>query len=156
MRPAASKRTLRLARPRRAFLEKPRVRSQEAGARSHAAVALPHGGVTKNRNSDCSFSTPFPLNGIEEKLQMRVTRTMTVLGLITASLVAQIRPSTGQVEPDARLWTPWILASAGELRPGPPPDRAATGRELLTMRDAMASPGANVAQQLAYWNAGSP
>ncbi len=87
---------------------------------------------------------------------MRVTGTMTVLGLITSSLVAQIRPSTGQVEPDARLWTPWVLASAGELRPGPPPDRAATDRELLTMRDPMASPAANAAQQLAYWNAGSP
>src|SRR5712671_681423 len=91
--------------------------------------------VDRIAKRNCSSSARFPLNGIEEKPTMRVTRTMTVLWLITSSLGAQLLPSPGQVEPDARLWTPWILASAGELRPGPPPDRAATDRELLTMRD---------------------
>jgi membrane-associated phospholipid phosphatase len=87
---------------------------------------------------------------------MRLKKTVTVLGLIISSVVAQTRPSEGQIEPDARLWQTWVLASASELRPGPPPDRAESIRELLVVRDAAAYPAANAAQQLAYWNAGSP
>ena len=87
---------------------------------------------------------------------MRLRKTMAVLGLITSSVVAQTRPSAGQIEPDARLWQTWLLALASEQRPSPPPDRAESIRELLAVRDAAANPAANAAQQLAYWNAGSP
>jgi membrane-associated phospholipid phosphatase len=87
---------------------------------------------------------------------MRFEATLTAFVLITSSVMAQNRQSEGQVEPGARLWQTWVLSSAGELRPAAPPDHAATIRELLAMRDAMANPAAGAAEQLAYWNAGSP
>ena len=87
---------------------------------------------------------------------MPIARVVAALGLSTAFLAAQIRPTAGQIEPGARLWQTWVLASSSELRPGPPPDRADSVRELLAVRDAAANPAASAAQQLAYWNAGSP
>jgi membrane-associated phospholipid phosphatase len=88
---------------------------------------------------------------------MQLTRVVVAFGLSTAFLAAQIRPSSEQqIEPDARLWQTWVLTSASEQRPGPPPDRPETIRELLVVRDALANPAATAAQQLAYWNAGSP
>ena len=88
---------------------------------------------------------------------MQIAGMAAVLGLSALLLTAQIQPSVGQqIEPDARLWKTWVLASASEQRPVPPPDRRETIRELLAVRDAAANPAATSAQQLAYWNAGSP
>lgn len=87
---------------------------------------------------------------------MYLKTTLTAFVLIASSLAAQSRPSNEQVEPDARLWSTWVLSSPSELRPGAPPDRAGTMRELLAVQDAMASSSADAAAQLAYWNAGSP
>jgi hypothetical protein len=40
---------------------------------------------------------------------MQITRDVAALGLSTAFLAAQIRPSAGQqTEPDARLWQIWL------------------------------------------------
>jgi membrane-associated phospholipid phosphatase len=88
---------------------------------------------------------------------MQITRLVAALGLSTAFLAAQIRPSAGQqIEPDARLWQTWVLASASDQRPGPPPGHPETIRELLVVRNALANPAATAAQQLSYWSAGSP
>ena len=87
---------------------------------------------------------------------MPITRVVAALGLSTAFLAAQVRPSAGQIEPDARLWKTWVLASSSELRPAAPPDRAESLRELLVVRDAVESQSTTATQQLDYWNAGSP
>src|SRR5579872_6291832 len=87
---------------------------------------------------------------------MRLSKPMAVLVLIASPVIAQTRPSAGQIEPDARLWQTWVLAYASDQRPAAPPDRAESKRELLLVREATANPDAAAAQQLAYWNAGSP
>ena len=50
--------------------------------------------------------------------------------------VAQHRSPVAPVEPDARLWRPWLLTSASEIRPGASPQRAESARELLAVRTA--------------------
>lgn len=87
---------------------------------------------------------------------MHLKATLTAFLLIASSLIAQSRTSVEQVEPDARFWQTWLLNSANEFRPAAPPKQAGTIRELLEMRAAMANPATEAAQQLAYWNAGSP
>jgi membrane-associated phospholipid phosphatase len=79
-----------------------------------------------------------------------------LLCLSGVAALAQHRSSLGTVEPDARLWRPWLLTSASEIRPDAPPHRADSARELLVVRTAVNDPTPDLAARVAYWNAGSP
>ena len=75
---------------------------------------------------------------------MRLSRAA-CFSLITSSVIAQVRPSAGQIEPDARLWRTWVLASASGQRRDSPPDRAETIRELLLVREVAENSAASAA-----------
>lgn len=75
-------------------------------------------------------------------------------------LVAWVLPvhaeQAGAVEPEAGTWKTWIIASGQQFRAPPPPDRAATEKELDELA-AMASTRNRAAlDQIAYWDTGAP
>src|SRR4051812_27166814 len=61
-----------------------------------------------------------------------------------------------QVEPGAGQQKTWVLASAADLRPAPPPDQAATMKEIAEIKSLAAQSNADTEAQVAYWDAGSP
>ncbi len=79
-----------------------------------------------------------------------------ILCLFGVAALAQHRASSGTVEPDARLWRPWLLTAASEIRPDSPPQRGESARELLAVRTAVNDPAPELAGRVAYWSAGSP
>lgn len=64
--------------------------------------------------------------------------------------------SSLSIEPGAGSWKTWILATGDQVRPGPPPDEAATAAELdgLQPKDSQGSSASSNA--IACWDAGSP
>src|SRR5579883_1676776 len=88
---------------------------------------------------------------------MRIRNTLAVLLLVVGAGKSQTRNITvASIEPDARLWQPWLLASASEIRPDRPPAREETVRELLAVQTAVGDPSPETAARVAYWSAGSP
>lgn len=61
-----------------------------------------------------------------------------------------------QIEPGAGTWQTWVLASGDELRPAPPPDKAATKKEMAELQALVAERDKAAMAQIAYWDAGSP
>jgi len=61
-----------------------------------------------------------------------------------------------QVEPEAGQWKTWVLASASDLRPAPPPDQAATMKEIAEIKTLASQTNADTEAQVAYWDSGSP
>jgi hypothetical protein len=56
---------------------------------------------------------------------MRMTNTVGLLLLTLGVAQSQTRStSLGSIEPDARLWQPWLLANSSAIRPDRPPARA--------------------------------
>jgi membrane-associated phospholipid phosphatase len=64
--------------------------------------------------------------------------------------------SAAMIEPNAGSWRTWVLASGDELRPGPPPDEAATKGELSELGAMSTKRDSVVLDRISYWNAGSP
>src|SRR6266496_2397620 len=60
------------------------------------------------------------------------------------------------VEPQAGGWHTWVLASGGAVRPGPPPDGAATQLELDQLRALAQQRDAIALDQIAFWDTGAP
>ena len=62
----------------------------------------------------------------------------------------------GQIEPRAGTWKTWAISSGKDYRVPPPPDAAATQRELQWLHDFVGQSDPRIAPQIAFWDAGSP
>lgn len=73
-------------------------------------------------------------------------------------LVACILPvlAQAQVEPRAGTWKTWVIASGREFRVPPPPDAAATQREMQWLRDVSMQNDRRIPDIIRFWNAGPP
>jgi membrane-associated phospholipid phosphatase len=60
------------------------------------------------------------------------------------------------IEPGARFWKTWLLASARELRLNPPPQFSVTRAELETVRGLVAGRTDADLARIRYWDAGPP
>ena len=60
------------------------------------------------------------------------------------------------VEPGANTWTTWVLGRVSELRPAPPPSRAAAVAELAEIRRRAATLDAASREAIAYWDTAAP
>jgi membrane-associated phospholipid phosphatase len=63
---------------------------------------------------------------------------------------------TDQIEPDAGSWKTWVISSAHDFRVPPPPDESATAKELIELREQLANSDTEIADQITFWDAGSP
>ncbi len=61
-----------------------------------------------------------------------------------------------QIEPDAGTWRTWVISSGRDYRVPPPPSASETQRELRSLADIISHNDAQTAQQIAFWDAGSP
>jgi membrane-associated phospholipid phosphatase len=81
---------------------------------------------------------------------------MRALILLVAGLSplhAQDKESSG---PQAGTWKTWVIASGAALRVGPPPDGAATEKELDELAQLAAGRDQAALDRFAYWDTGSP
>jgi membrane-associated phospholipid phosphatase len=60
------------------------------------------------------------------------------------------------VEPLAGTWKTWVIASGAQFRLPPPPDRAATEKELGELARIAATRDGAALDRVAYWDTGSP
>jgi len=60
----------------------------------------------------------------------------------------------GPVAPRAGTWRPWLLASGSQLRPPPPPDRAATEAELRELKALAGRRDGAALERIRFWDAG--
>lgn len=77
-------------------------------------------------------------------------------GAVLPATAASANESSGQVEPRAGRWKTWVLASPGQFRLQPPPDRATTEAELRTLRDLVGRRSGKSRLQIESWTAGGP
>lgn len=75
--------------------------------------------------------------------------------LLAAGLTVATAFAEGPIEPRAGTWKTWILRSGSELRL-PAPDRGQSASEIEWLKPFMASADANVRDQVAFWDTGSP
>ena len=64
--------------------------------------------------------------------------------------------AVGAVEPEAGSWRTWVLASGGQIELPPPPDDAATDRELAALRDLASQRDQRAVDAARYWDTGDP
>ena len=62
----------------------------------------------------------------------------------------------GQIEPNAGTWKTWAISSTTDYRVPPPPDAAVTAGELEWLHSSVGQRDPFVAQQISFWDAGSP
>src|SRR5262245_57136476 len=88
---------------------------------------------------------------------MNLTKLIVSLLLVALLLTGCAAPPGGApVEPKAGQWQTWVLASVDAVRPEPPPDQAASLREIAELKALVGQRDAAAAAQVAYWDAGSP
>ncbi|MBY0507823.1 MAG: phosphatase PAP2 family protein [Bryobacteraceae bacterium] len=73
--------------------------------------------------------------------------------LLLAALAAA---AFGQSSPNAGNWKTWILPDAKAIAVPPPPDAAATLRELAGLKGFTAADDPRIGEQIKYWDAGPP
>ena len=61
-----------------------------------------------------------------------------------------------QVEPNAGKWRTWVISSGKDSRVPPPPGAAETRHELKALAELIGQNDAQIQQQIAFWDAGSP
>ena len=59
-------------------------------------------------------------------------------------------------EPDAGRWKTWVLASGSQIAVPPPPDDAATDRELTALRELASQRDEKATDAVRYWDTGDP
>ena len=67
---------------------------------------------------------------------------------------AAAQAADGPVAPRAGAWRPWLLASGSQLRPPPPPDRAATEAELRELKALVGQRDGAALERIRFWDAG--
>ena len=60
-----------------------------------------------------------------------------------------------QIEPTAGRWKTWVLSSGRDLRLPPPPDRAATAREMDVLEALVGQRDAAALDRIKFWDAGA-
>jgi membrane-associated phospholipid phosphatase len=78
-----------------------------------------------------------------------------IMLLIAGVLPAQA-PAGGSIEPQAGTWKTWVIASGRQFRVPPPPDGAATEKELDELAAMAASRDRAALDRIAYWDTGAP
>ena len=61
-----------------------------------------------------------------------------------------------QIEPAAGSWKTWVISSGKDFRVPPPPEESATAAELVQLREQLAKSDTQIADQITFWDAGSP
>ena len=82
-----------------------------------------------------------------------ITRALILLVAGLSPLHAQDK---GWIEPQAGTWKTWVIASGAALRVAPPPDQAATEKELDELAKLAAARDRAALDRVAYWDTGSP
>ena len=83
-------------------------------------------------------------------------RIMLLITLLLAAVPAAQAEETGSAVPQAGTWKTWVIASGAQLRVPPPPDRAATEKELDELVRLAAARDRAAYDRVAYWDTGSP
>jgi hypothetical protein len=78
-----------------------------------------------------------------------------VMLLVVSGLPAKAE-QPGGVEPQAGTWKTWVISSGPQFRVSPPPDRAATEKELGELRQMAATRDRAALDRVAYWDTGAP
>jgi membrane-associated phospholipid phosphatase len=81
--------------------------------------------------------------------------TLAVTLLVAGTLPAQAE-QTGPEEVHAGTWKTWVIDSGRQFRVPPPPDRAATEKELGDLAQMAATRDRAVVDRIAYWGTGAP
>lgn len=75
---------------------------------------------------------------------------------LLASLAATGQEPARAAASDPAPWPTWIIGSVSELRLPPPPDAAATAREIAELRRLAAARDAAVLDRIRHWDTGGP
>ena len=75
---------------------------------------------------------------------------------ILSALLFILPHASGQVAPNAGNWKTWILPDAKAIAVPPPPDAAATLREIAGVKAFAAADDPAIVEQIKYWDAGPP
>jgi membrane-associated phospholipid phosphatase len=81
--------------------------------------------------------------------------TLAVMLLLAGILPAQAE-QTGPEEVQAGTWKTWVIDSGRQFRVPPPPDRAATEKELGDLAQMAATRDRAALDRIAYWDTGAP
>ncbi len=76
--------------------------------------------------------------------------------LLVADLLSAHAEQAGTGEPQAGTWKTWVIASGRQFRVPPPPDRAATEKELGEVAQMAAKRDGAALDRVAYWETGAP
>src|SRR5215472_9906540 len=79
-----------------------------------------------------------------------------LITLLLAGVPAAQAEEPGPAGPQAGTWKTWVIASGAQLRVPPPPDRAATEKELDELVKLAAARDRAALDRVAYWDTGSP
>ena len=86
------------------------------------------------------------------------SRMVLTLGFMTLTLPlhAQNKHADPPVEPSAGQWKTWVISSGKDFRVPPPPSASETQAELHALADLVSHNDAQIAAQIAFWDAGAP
>jgi membrane-associated phospholipid phosphatase len=76
--------------------------------------------------------------------------------LVVAGVLPAQAPAAGAIEPQVGTWKTWVIASGRQFRVPPPPDGAATEKELGELAEMAASRDHAALDRIAYWDTGAP
>ena len=79
-----------------------------------------------------------------------------VLMLLVASLLPAQAEQAGPAGPQAGTWKTWVIDSGPQFRVPPPPDRAASEKELGELAQIAAARDRAALDRIAYWDTGAP
>jgi membrane-associated phospholipid phosphatase len=76
--------------------------------------------------------------------------------LLFAGMLSAQAEQARTAEPQAGTWKTWVIASGRQLRIPPPPDRAATEKELSELKQMAVTRDRAALDRVAYWDTGPP
>jgi membrane-associated phospholipid phosphatase len=76
--------------------------------------------------------------------------------LLVADMPPALAGQAGAIEPDAGAWKTWVIGSGAKYRVPPPPDRAATEKELSELAQIVARRDRVALDRVSYWDTGAP
>jgi hypothetical protein len=92
---------------------------------------------------------------LDEESQM-ITQKLAVVLMFAAVTLPLRAQADGPIEPNAGLWRTWVISSGTDYRVPPPPGSTETQAELRALANLISHNDAQVQQQIAFWDAGSP
>jgi membrane-associated phospholipid phosphatase len=79
-----------------------------------------------------------------------------IVPLLSVGIPLPLAGQTAAVESQAGTWKTWVIGSGTQLRVPPPPDRAASEKELGELAQMAAARDRTALDRVAYWDTGSP